>query len=285
MSGGISSRLRSERLSPEEERELALRWRRDGDLAARDRIIRAHFDLIRGVIARLRSRARSPEDLFQDGVMGLMRALDRYDPDNGNRFSTYAVFWVRAEIQNAIGQTAGLIRVPRSEKTQKVFAWYQQTRARVESDVALGRIPLPEDGIEREAARRIGLCPDQIRSLLTLTQLQEIPVETHPGSEDPSDERPGRVLYTEETPETELFGEQSRTLFRSLVEDGLAELKPREREVLERRHLFDEPQTLQMIAEEFGLTRERIRQIEVRALEKLRRRLRGNRTLRDTLAN
>jgi len=285
MSGGAPFRIRGERLSPEEERDLAIRWCRDGDMAARDRIVRAHFDLVRGVIARLRSRARSPEDLFQDGVMGLMRALDRFDPDNGNRFSTYAVFWVRAEIQNAIGQTAGLIRVPRSEKTQKVFAWYQQTRARVESDVALGLIPPPPDGVERETARRIGLCPDQIRSLLTLTQLQEIPVETHPGSDDPGDERPGRVLYTEETPETQLFGEQSRALYRRLIEEGLADLKPREREVLERRHLSEEPETLQMIAEEFGLTRERIRQIEMRAFEKLRRRLRGNRGLRDALAS
>jgi RNA polymerase sigma-32 factor len=278
-------RSRSERLSPEEEKGLALRWRNEGDLKARDRIVRAHFDLVRGVIGRLRSKARSPEDLFQDGVLGLMRALDRFDPESGNRFSTYAVFWVRAEIQNALGQTSGLIRVPRSEKTQKVIAWYQQTRARVEAEVALGLIPLPTDGVEREAARRIGLCPDQIRGLLTLTLLQEIPVETHPSSEDPGDERPGRVLYTEVTPETELYGDQSRTLFRKLVEEGLSELKPREREVLERRHLLDEPETLQVIAEDFGLTRERIRQIEVRALDKLRRRLKANRTLRDTLAS
>jgi len=284
VTGFTYTRLKSERLSLEEERALAHRWRQDGDCRARERLIRAHFDLVRGVISRLRTRARSPEDLFQDGVVGLMKAVDRFDPENGNRFSTYAVFWVRAEIQNAIGQTSSLIRVPRSEKTQKVFAWYQLTRARVEADVALGRILPPADGVEREAARRIGLCPDQIRSLLALTHIQEISVETHPSSEDNGDDRPGRVLFTEETPETQLSFEESHAMFRRMVRDGLSDLKPRERAILERRHLKDEPETLQVIALEFGLTRERIRQIEVRALEKLRKRLRGNRGLRDALA-
>lgn len=282
---GMSALPRSggARLSPEEERELALRWRDHGDARARERIITAHFDLIRGVIGRLRSRARSPEDLFQDGVLGLMKALDKYEPDNGNRFSTYAVWWVRAEVQSAISCSSGMIRVPRSDKTQRVHAWYQQTKARVESEVALGLIPPPKDGVEREAARRIGLCPDEIRPLLTLTHHQEITVETQTSGEDGPDERPGRILFTLDTPETQLSGAQDGALFRRLLQDSLVDLKPREREVIERRHLVEEPQTLQVIAEEFGLTRERIRQIEVRALEKVRKRLRGNRTLRETL--
>lgn len=275
---GTLPRSRLPRLSPEEERELALRWREGGDEAARDRIVSAHLDLVRGVIGRLKGADVSREDLFQDGVIGLMKAVDRYDPDEGTRFSTYAAYWVRAEIQSALGENGGPVRIPRSHEANRVGTWYHRARARVESEIALGLRPAPEDGIERETARRMGIDPEQISALLSLVQAKGVPVMTQSGSEEDREE--GVILVSELTPERLLAERQRQSILAEALRDACAELSDRDREVIERRYLTEEPETFQAIADRFGLTRERIRQIEVRALRSIHRKLLERRGIR-----
>lgn len=271
-------RHRAPRLSPEEERELALRWRERRDEAARDRIVSAHLDLVRGLIGRMKGADLSREDLFQDGVIGLMKAVDRFDPEEGTRFSTYASYWVRAEVQSALGETGGPVRIPRSHEANRVATWFQRVRSRVESDVALGLCPPPEDGVEREAARRMGVDPEEISSLLSLVQARGVPVMTQSGSEEDREE--GVLLISDVTPERLLGDRQRQAIFTEALRAACAELPDRDREVIERRYLTEEPETFQAIADRFGLTRERIRQIEVRALRTIHRKLLERRGIR-----
>jgi len=266
------------RLTPEEECELSHRWRDERDEGARDRIVSAHLDLIRGALSRLKGAGLSREDLFQDGVIGLLKAADRFNPDEGVRFSTYASYWVRAEMQASMGGGAGPVRVPRSHESQKVATWFYRVRAKVERDVAIGLCDAPEDGFDREAARRMGVCPDQINSLLTIAQNRPVQIRQQSGG-DPEEDQ-GVLLFSELTPETVLAAQQRQALFSKLIRDACAGLPERDREVIERRYLKEDPETFQSIADRFGLTRERIRQIEVRALRIIQRRLQEHRGIR-----
>lgn len=265
------------RLTPDEERSLALRWREHGDTVARDRIVQAHIDLVRGFIGRLKGTSISREDLFQDGVIGLVKAVDRFDPNEGVRFSTYASYWVRAEIQTAMSSEGGPVRVPRSHEANKVATWFHRVRARVESEIALGHLAPPPDGVERETARRMGVCPDSISTLLGIAQSRGLPIRSQSG--DPEEEE-GVLLFSEATPETLLNARQRQDLFSQAIRDACAELPDRDREVIERRYLTETPETFQTIAEGFGLTRERVRQIEVRALRRIQKKLSAHRGIR-----
>ena len=256
-----------------------MRWRDDRDEAARNRIVSAHLDLVRGVLSRLKRLDISREDLFQDGVIGLMKAVDRFDPDEGVRFSTYATYWVRAEIQTAIGSGAGPVRVPRSHEATKVATWFHRVKARVESDIALGLCGPPLDGVERETARRMGIPPDQISSLLGLSTAKGIAIRSQLGEIEEGDE--GVLLYSNITPEAALGEKEYQSVIVQAIRDVCATLPERDREVIERRYLQEDPETFQVIADDFGLTRERVRQIEARALKHIHRKLFRNRSIRE----
>lgn len=271
------------RLSPDEERELALRWRNTRDEAARDRILNAHLDLVRGVLGRLRGKDLPREDLFQDGVIGLIKAIDRFDPDEGVRFSTYASYWVRAEIQTSMGLDAGPVRIPRSHNANKVATWYHRVRARIESDIALGLCAPPDDGVEREAARRMGICPDKIFSLLGLAHSKGVPIRTQ--NSDGVEEDGGVLLFSDSTAETSLGERERQALFARAIWEACADLPERDREVIERRYLSEDPVTFQTIADGFGLTRERVRQIELRAFRSIRRKLATYKGIRHLVAD
>jgi RNA polymerase sigma-32 factor len=268
------------RITAQEERDLLLRWREEGDLRARDRVITGHLDVVRGVLSRMRRTDLSREDLFQDGVVGLFKAADRFDPDEGTRFSTYAAFWVRAEIQAAIGADTGAVRVPRSHEGHRVMTWYARTLSRLEADVATGRAENPKDGLERETARRMGVCPEQISTLLSLVRARSVPVITQTSDET---EGEGHLPVSDLTPERILGERERQALFIRCIAEACEDLPDREREVIARRHLTEEPETFQSIGETFGLTRERIRQIETRALRTIRKRLCEKRGLKRVL--
>lgn len=259
------------RLTAEEEQALARRWRESRDEAARDRIVTAHLDLVRGVLGRLKGGDLPRDDLFQDGVIGLMKAVEKFDPDEGVRFSTYATYWVRAEIQTSMRSGAGPVRVPRSHEATKVATWYHQVRTRLESDLAMGRRAPPADGLEREAARRMGVCPDQISTLLGRIKAIGLPIRTQAGDDETGDE--GVLLFSDLTAEDLLAARERQALFVEALREACAALPDRDREIIERRYLCEDPETFQSIAERFGLTRERIRQIEARALRRIRKSL------------
>lgn len=245
-----------------EEAELITRAQR-GDRRAQERLITANQRLIYRIARRYRCRSYSQEDLVQEGVVGLMQAIDRWDPQRGCRLSTYAVHWIRQAIARAVEQNDRLIHVP----LQATVDLRRLLRLRDDLEHVLGRMPN-----EGELADAVGLSEDRVRQLFGTVE-DAISLEALVGGDEDTS-----LMELAEDPNAlnpedgALMGEYRQQL-RQLV-DGL---RPRERWVVEERFGFDgrHPQTLEEISRQLQVSRERVRQIEARAIQKLRHALKA----------
>jgi RNA polymerase primary sigma factor len=282
-------------LTVEEEVELARRWRRgrqaqqrlarDGHgkkeqarlrgqikagYAARDHLIMANTRLVISVAKRYRGHGVPFHDLIQEGNLGLMRAVDKFDPERGYKFSTYATWWIRQAVTRALSDQGRTIRLPvhMVESINKL----NRTAYLMEQD--RGRPPSPE-----EIADEMGLKPRRVRWMLKVAR-RPLSLQKPVGEE--KDSELGSFIEDDETPPPSETAEQ--TLLRTTLEELLTTLRPREERVLRMRFGLQDGYhyTLEEVGDKFGLTRERIRQIEKQALHRLRH-PRRSRRLRDYL--
>jgi RNA polymerase primary sigma factor len=244
-------------LDAQEEKELSRRAR-EGDMAARRQLIECNLRLVISIAKKYRGRGVLFEDLIQEGNAGLIRAVEKFDPEMGNRFSTYATWWIRQAVTRAVADSARTVRLP----AHVVDALYRLRRAENALSLELGR-----DATEEELADRLDVKPQEARRLREVGQPISS-IHAKMGSEDGSemgellpDERSGEDYARVEVGQWEM----------ALVE-AVRSLPEREAKVIQMRHGLDGSQTrtLREVSEALGISQERARQVEMKALRTIR---------------
>jgi RNA polymerase primary sigma factor len=252
---------RSKLLTPEEELDLGRRARA-GDARALARLIEKNLRLVVSVAKRYRGMGLPFEDLIQEGNLGLIKAAERFDPELGNRFSTYAIWWIRQAIGRAIEDKGRAIRLPvhAQEKARKM------TRVRNELSAKLGRQPTDE-----EVAERLGWTVREVGAVTGLL-LDVFSLDRPVGAEDDSTEL---SEFVEDEQASEVPEAVIRDMENSLLKESMEKIPDRERHVLVRRYGLDDraPASLAELSDELGVTRERVRQLQRNAERRLRDRL------------
>jgi len=265
--GGLSRYLAEIRrfpmLQPEEEHMLAKRWREHGDRGAAQKLITSHLRLVAKISMGYRGYGLPIGEVISEGNVGLMQAVKRFEPDKGFRLATYAMWWIRASIQEYILRSWSLVKMGTTANQKKLFFNLRKAKSQIS---ALEEGDLRPDQV-KTIATRLGVSEQEVVDMnrrlggdasLNAPIRQEGEGEWQDWLVDESSDQES-VLVQQEEADNRL----------AALRQALSVLNERERRIFEARRLADDPVTLEELSEEFGVSRERVRQIEVRAFEKV----------------
>ena len=261
----IAAAMDAPLLEREHEADLARRWRDDGDAAALHEIIEAHIRLVVRIASKFRGYGLPIGDLIQEGNTGLLEAANRFDPERNVRFSTYATWWILAAMQEYIVRNSSIVRIGTTPAQKSLFFNLRKLRARL-TDNSGNRMT---DDERQMIANELGVPVAAVERMESHLSRPDQSLNATVG-ESEADEFVDLLADDGPTPEAivgDLIDGETRAQW---ITEAMEHLTPREREVITRRFLHDEKITLAEIGESFGVTKERIRQIEGKALSKLR---------------
>lgn len=249
-----------------EEMALAERYRRSGDQAAADALVNAHLRLVVKIAKGYRGYDMPLADLVAEGNIGLLQSIRGFDPDRGVRFATYAVWWIRAAIQEYILRSWSLVKIGTTGAQKKLFFNLRRIKAQMKNleDGKLG----PEQ--VAQIARALDVDEKDVTMMDRRLASPELSLDAPLGDLD-GDAWLDRIPDGRISQESALADEQESNMRRALLRRALGHLTNREKGILVERRLKETPATLQTLSDRYGISRERIRQIELKALDKLRK--------------
>jgi RNA polymerase sigma-32 factor len=254
-------------LTVEEEQKLARQFAR-GDLQAGHRLVTANLRFVVKVAYEYRSYGIKMSDLIQEGNIGLMKAVQKFDADKGIRLISYAVWWIRAYIQNYILKSWSLVKLGTTQAQRKLFFSLARTRRELE------KLNHGEQGITNvdEIAKRLHVKPGEVREMEQRMGGRDLSLDA-PMGEDGGNSHVDFVVSGAVGQDDEFADKEEAGLISAHVKTALMRLDPRERFIIEQRVMNERPMTLKELGEHFGFSRERARQLEIRAKDKLKNEL------------
>ena len=269
--GGLTRYLEEIRqfpmLEPQQEYMLAKSWREHGDRDAAHELVTSHLRLVARIAMGYRGYGLPIGEVISEGNVGLMQAVKRFDPEKGFRLATYAMWWIRAAIQEYILRSWSLVKMGTTAAQKKLFFNLRKIKGQLK---ALEEGDLRPDQV-KQIATRLGVSEDDVVSMnrrLGGDSSLNAPVRNDAESGEWMDWLVDDTAIDQETALAESEEQEQR---RGMLHDALKDLNDRERRVFEARRLSEDPLTLEQLSTEFGVSRERIRQIEVRAFEKVQK--------------
>ncbi len=253
-------------LSQEEEHDLAVRWRDHQDLEAARQLVLSHLRFVVRIARQYAGYGLPQPDLIQEGTIGLMKAVRRFDPDMGVRLASFAVHWIKAEIHEFILRNWRIVKIATTKAQRKLFFNLRSSKKR------LGWFTEQEI---QEVAEDLGVKPEEVRAMEA--RLNNYDMALDPAVGDEEDEgHLAPISYLPDTrmePSTLVEAEDTERDEHQRLYEAMAELDERSKEILRRRWLSEKKSTLHELAEEYGVSAERIRQIEKAAMKKLQARM------------
>ena len=254
-------------LSQEEETELAIRWRDHGDIEAAHKLVTSNLKFVVKIANEYRGYHVRLLDLVQEGNVGLMRAIKQFDPNRGYRLLSYAVHWIRAEIRGYLMRTLKSVRLGGSRAQRKLFFKLRSLKGKLAAKGVSDRerifdIIAAETGVSKEAVEEMDqrLCSQELSLDAPTSRAYDTTLTAHI-----PDDRP--------TPETLLSDLETKADLSLQLNTAILTLTPREKEIIAQRYLRDVPMQLKEIGDEWGLSKQRVHQLEQRALRKLKKTL------------
>ena len=253
-------------LAPEEELELSRRWRDNEDNSAAHKLVTSHLRLVAKIAMGYRGYGLPVGELISEGNVGMMQAVKRFDPDRGFRLATYAMWWIRAAIQEYILHSWSLVKMGTTAAQKKLFFNLRRLKGQMQ---AIEEGDLKPEHVAKIA--RILAVPEQ--DVVSMNRRLAAPDNSlnAPVRADSEGEWQDWLVDESESQESMLADHEELTGRKALLNGALKTLNERERHILIERRLKDNPTTLEDLSQQYGISRERVRQIEVRAFEKLQK--------------
>jgi len=262
----IDGIMRIPMLSADEEKRLCRLWLEKRDRSAHGRVVEAHLRVAVKHARRFSGYGISIEDLISEGSLGLDRAMDKFDPSRGYRFVTYATWWVRASIIRYVLRYSRQTPMGTTVDSKKLFFGLKKAKSRLDIPDGVAMTPEQIQAVATETGTATTAVVEMERRLMTESRLNAVDAVSGKEAID---------LLIDESPlqDQTLQDSQENEIRQALLVKALDELNPRDRHVVEGRRLSDPPMTLEQLSRIYGVTRERIRQIEVRVVARLEKRV------------
>ncbi len=262
-------------LTSEEERDYINAWKKKGDRQALHNIIVSHWKLVQKIASTFKGYNFDSKDLISEGFIGMLEAIKRFDPSKGYRFSTYAMWWIRAQMQRYVLMSWSLVKIGTTNAQKRLFFNVRSLKNKMDAlDDASG-----SSNFNQKIAEKLQVSEQETEEMYERLKSRDVSLNAYmssPNAESSGSEWQDHIQDESENQEEIFIKKDENQKHRQLMKGSLEKLDERARRIVAARHLKEPPLTLEELSKEFKVSRERVRQIETQALQKLSSLIKGN---------